>query len=282
MTALQQWWQQTRLQAQHEKIPSAEVDYLVQQVTGLGRLDLVRGEVVSGRLMTRLTELWQRRVQDQVPIQYLVGQVSWRDFVLLVQPGVLIPRPETELLVDWVIEAFATGSPKCLVDVGTGSGCLACAFAKAWPEIRVIAVDTSTLCLDLARRNVEQLQLTQQVELRQSDWLASVSETVDLVVSNPPYIPTTVWAELEPQVREHEPRLALDGGSDGLMAYRHLVNQAPHILRPDGLWAVEVMQGQAEQVIELLEKQGQYYAIETKPDLEGNARFVLARLQETP
>ncbi|WP_218081168.1 peptide chain release factor N(5)-glutamine methyltransferase [Anthocerotibacter panamensis] len=273
------WWQEARTQAQTCNIERAEVDYLVRWVTGRDRLDLLqsRGEAVDSTTLQTLDDLWRQRVQYGIPVQYLTGVLLWRNFVLHVRSGVLIPRPETELLVDEVLAELAGTPVATVVDVGTGSGCLALALAQALRHARVLAVDCSSICLEVARQNAHRLGLG--VTFLEGSWLEPVQEPVDVIVSNPPYIPSAQVATLEPEVRDHEPQLALDGGPDGLQAFRELAHQAPRVLRSGGLWAVEVMQGQAVAVVALLAQTGWYQDIVTRPDLEGNERFVLARLR---
>jgi len=267
--AFQDWWHQARQEALSLGIAPQEVDVLIRQLTGFERW---RGwSAAPLTALPELIDLWQRRVAERVPLQYLLGSVGWRDFMLKVRPGVLIPRPETELLVDLVAQHFQGRS---LVDVGTGSGCLALGLARILPGVRVIAVDCDPLCLAVAGENSQALGL--DLDLRLGSWLSPITELVDGVVSNPPYIPHDLVADLAPEVRDHEPWLALDGGPDGLMAFRSLADQARAVLNPGGLWAVEVMQGQAGAVMEILRDFG-YVDSQTAVDLEGNARFVFAR-----
>jgi release factor glutamine methyltransferase len=223
----------------------------------------------------RAIELWGKHLNTGIPLQYLLGEVYWRDFVLQIEPGVLIPRPETELLVDWVTGALPPG-PLQIADLGTGSGCLAIGLARALPQAKIYAIDLDPHCLAVARRNAERLEVQERIQFLQGSWLAPLTQSLDALVSNPPYIPHGQLTDLEPLVRDHEPHLALDGGADGLDAFRVLAQQGAQRLKSGGLWAVEVMQGQSAQVEELLVATGQYRQIETKPDLEGNPRFVLA------
>ncbi|WP_287128222.1 peptide chain release factor N(5)-glutamine methyltransferase [Candidatus Cyanaurora vandensis] len=269
----QNWRQQSRRAALVQEIDPIEVDRLIQGVTDLGRLEWT--EPTLAPYLSRLESLWQRRVLERVPLQYLLGEVGWRDFTLVVRPGVLIPRPETELLVDYVVQALQGTTPERIVDVGTGSGCLAVGLARALPGVQVLAVDVDPQCLVVAQENSQRLGLT-TIELKLGSWLEPITGLVDAVVSNPPYIPQAQLAELAPEVRDHEPWLALVGGTDGLDAFRELVSQAPRVLKSGGLWAVEVMQGQAAQVMTLLHQAG-YQEITGQPDLECNLRFVLAR-----
>jgi len=249
---LELWWAQTRAQALAHGISPGEVDFLVREVTGLDRIMLLQGRTVALEPFARLQRLWQQRLRLGTPVQYLVGEVLWRDLRLKVAAGVLIPRPETELLVDWVVEALAEKIVHTLVDVGTGSGCLALGLARALPHVEVFALDLSPVALEIAQQNVEKLQLAHRVHLLQSNWSGSLTQIVDVLVSNPPYIPSHLLDSLDAVVRNHEPHFALDGGVDGLDAFRILVAEGARILSPGGLWAVEVMQDQADAVMQLL------------------------------
>ncbi len=187
----------------------------------------------------------------------------------------MIPRPETELIVEIVA---ATGLLAGVwADLGTGSGALALGLSEVVPQ--VIAVDVSEAAIAIARTNIERYQKQAQIELRQGSWFEPLAGCrLQGMVANPPYIPTAVWAALEPEVRQHEPRLALDGGEDGLVAIATLVTQAPTYIVSGGFWLVEVMQGQAITVAEHLAAAGRYRQIERHRDLAGIERFVSARV----
>lgn len=223
--------------------------------------------------------LWQRHLQTHEPLQYLVGRCPWRDLELAVGPGVLIPRQETELLVEWALE-LASPRPALWADLGTGSGCVALALARAWPGSRGWAVDLSAEALRQAAFNLEQAGGGgAQVQLLAGSWwepLRAWWGQLELVVSNPPYIPTAVWANLDPVVREHEPALALDGGSDGLDALRLLAEGAATALAPGGVLVLEHHHDQSDAVLDLLAMAG-LEQVQRHADLEGKRRFASAR-----
>ncbi|MBF2019225.1 MAG: peptide chain release factor N(5)-glutamine methyltransferase [Hydrococcus sp. C42_A2020_068] len=267
-----------------------EVDWLLEEVVGLDKLSLrlesfkERAQIHLKQPLSVLTELWQQRLQDRMPVQYLVGVAPWRHFSLKVATGVLIPRPETELLVDLAVRAIqASPTPDLVsgywVDLGTGSGAIALGLAEALPDARIYATDTSAEALAIARQNAIALGFGEQIKFCQGSWwspLEALKGRVSGMVSNPPYIPTAEIARLQPEVARHEPRLALDGGSDGLDCIRHLVETAPDYLRPGGIWLIEMMAGQAEQVVQLLQKRGCYDKIQIFCDLANIERFALA------
>ena len=276
-------WRRRQLQAGGE---ASELDWLLDLEGGirwqaLQQLRLYPDQSVSlATPLDRLEALWQHHLSSAAPLQYLVGRCPWRDLELEVQPGALIPRQETELLIDLATNLIAAErSPLLWADLGTGSGCLALALALAWPASRGIAVDQSAEALAVARRNLETHQRLDAVELRQGSWwqpLADCAGALQLVVSNPPYIPTAVWAELETGVRDHEPALALDGGADGLAAIRTIAAGAMAHLAPRGWLLLEHHHDQSSAVLALLHAAG-LEQVEAHRDLEGIWRFASAR-----
>ena len=276
-------WRRRQLQAGGE---ASELDWLLDLEGGirwqaLQQLRLYPDQSVSlATPLDRLEALWQQHLSSAAPLQYLVGRCPWRDLELEVRPGALIPRQETELLIDLATDLIAAErSPLLWADLGTGSGCLALALALAWPASRGIAVDQSAEALAVARRNLETHQRLDAVELRQGSWwqpLADCAGALQLVVSNPPYIPTAVWAELDTGVRVHEPALALDGGADGLAAIRTIAAGAMAHLAPGGWILLEHHHDQSSAVLALLHAAG-LEQVEAHRDLEGIWRFASAR-----
>lgn len=285
---LWQWVNQAKAQARSSDIPLAEIDWLLQELAGLDRLalrlesfkDLPKIELKLS--LSEVAQLWQRRLQERVPVQYLTGVAYWRHFSLKVTPAVLIPRPETELLIDLAVEAVKSYgiNPKShWVDLGTGSGAIAIGLACALTNARVYAVDCSSEALAVARVNAENLGLGSRVNFYQGSWwepLEFLKGQVSGMVSNPPYIPSSTVLTLQPEVLKHEPHLALDGGFDGLECIRHLVETAPDYLESGGVWLVEMMAGQAEAVADMLESHGSYGKVQIFSDLAGVDRFALA------
>lgn len=266
---------------------AAELDWLLDLAGGLRwrRLqDLhLRPErpVALEQPLARLEQLWRRHRVSAEPLQYLVGCCPWRDLELAVAPGVLIPRQETEQLVDLALELRPPRSPGALrwADLGTGSGCVAVALALALPAERGFAVDTSAEALAQASANLARCGLAERVSLLRSDWwdgLGAWWGHFDLVVSNPPYIPSGLLSSLEPVVRDHEPALALDGGPDGLEALRAIVARAPQALAPGGVLLLEHHHDQSAAVCELLVAAG-LEGPRAHRDLEGVLRFASAR-----
>ena len=281
-----QLWRREQLAGQRDQ--AAALDWLLELEGGLLWTELQASylhpeEPVQLRCsLQRLEQIWQQHRQRQVPLQHLVGRCPWRDLELEVSPAVLIPRQETELLVDVAIACFeAAAPPQRWADLGTGSGCLALALARHWPGSCGWAVDCSPEALAVAQRNSAALgqRLGAAVQWCEGEWwqpLLPLAGQLDLVVSNPPYIPTAVVDELEPVVRDHEPRLALDGGSDGLDALRLIIEAAPAMLAPGGVLVLEHHHDQSAAVVELLRAAGLQERRQVR-DLEGQLRFAVAR-----
>lgn len=232
-----------------------------------------------------IERLWRHHLSNAVPLQYLLGRCYWRDFILEVGPGVLIPRPETEALIDLATVLVADGpqprpSPRMLwADLGTGSGCLAMGLARAFPGSQGLAVDVSPAALARALGNLRESGLEGGVRLLQGDWFGALRSwwgRLDLVLANPPYIPSSEVDRLDPVVRDHEPRLALDGGLDGLSSIRCLARDAPRALAPGGWLLLEHHHDQSDAVTQILASHG-LVDLHSHLDLEGHRRFVHGR-----
>jgi release factor glutamine methyltransferase len=275
--------------ATDHQVSQREVDWLLKSVANLDSLTLRLESIAADRLidislpLDRLSELWIERVEQRKPVQYLVGMTSWRDFDLVVSPAVLIPRPETESIIDIALATSNSIQQTGIwVDLGTGSGAIAIGLAKALPMVQVFAVDTSAEALAIATANAARLNVLNHINFSQGNWWSSLSQLKGKVagmISNPPYIPSLEVLRLQPEVVNHEPHLALDGGLDGLDGIRILVDTAPEYLQPGGIWLIEMMAGQGAAVVKLLVQQGSYTEIEIIDDLAGLDRFVLARLR---
>ncbi len=214
-------------------------------------------------------DLLNRR-KEHVPVQYLTGEQEFCGLCFCVQPGVLIPRPETELLAEAV---FKDAAGKRVLDMCTGSGCIAITVAKLGNPAFTAASDYSQEALAVAKKNAEFLDA--DVTFFQGDLFENVEGVYDIIVSNPPYIKSTVIDDLMPEVREFEPRLALDGTEDGLLFYRRIATEAKEYLVPGGRLMFEIGHDQGESVPEILVAEG-YAAIEVKKDYAGLDRMVFA------
>jgi release factor glutamine methyltransferase len=191
------------------------------------------------------------------PVAYILGEREFWGRPFEVTRDVLIPRPETELIVEEALELFPPGrTPRIIVDVGTGSGCLAVALALEFPEARVIATDISAAALDVARRNADSNGVAGRIDFRQGDLVEPVTEDADLIVSNPPYVASGDAPGLVPEVREHEPHVALFAGTDGLSLYARLFPSAAKRLAPGGRLIVEVGYDQDARVAQIASRDG--------------------------
>jgi release factor glutamine methyltransferase len=225
------------------------------------------------------------RRERREPLQYVTGRQAFWTFDLRVGPGVLVPRPETEHLVEsalaWGVARGGKGAPWLLADLCTGSGCVALALACEWPQATVCATDRSPEALAVARANATAHGLGDRIAFLEGDLFAplrgkGLEGRFDMVTANPPYIPSGALAALQPEVRQWEPTQALDGGPDGLRFYRRIVPEAARYLRRGGLLALEVGAGQAEAVRALIRSAGHYDSVASVPDLAGTPRVVLA------
>lgn len=286
---LWQWRQAACQSAIAHQVSPVEVDWLLQHGANVEPLLLKLGppfppKISLSRSLADLTQLWQARLRDRVPVQYLVGRVPWREFDLAVSPAVLIPRPETELLIDLAKSAaLHHGLPlneAChWADLGTGSGAIALGLASVFPLATVHAVDWSEPALAIARQNTDTAGLGSRIQFHQGSWfepLAPLAGQLEGIVSNPPYIPTGDLTHLDPEVACHEPHAALDGGPDGLDCIRHIAHTAPRYLKPGGLLLLEMMAGQAPAVTQILANTGQYATAQIHPDLAGIERFAVS------
>ncbi|MEH1926577.1 peptide chain release factor N(5)-glutamine methyltransferase [Nostoc sp.] len=286
VSGLQLWqWRNAAFKAAiATDVPPREVDWLLLEVAGLDRLTLALEsfknwpQIQLQLPLQELDQLWQRRLNERLPVQYIAGVTPWRQFKIAVSSAVLIPRPETESLID-LAEASASNTSGHWADLGTGSGAIALGLADVLPKATIHAVDYSLAALAIAQANADNLGFADRIKFYQGSWwepLALLKGQFSGMVSNPPYIPTSTLPTLQPEVINHEPHLALDGGVDGLDCIRHLVKISPSYLRSGGVWLIEMMAGQADAVRELLQNQGNYCNIQIHADLAGIERFALA------
>lgn len=230
---------------------------------------------VPSEQQTLYHSLILRRLRHE-PVQYILGQQEFYGLNFCVTPAVLIPRPETEHLVEAVLKMTPSNAHAKLVDVGTGSGAIAVALAFNLPHAEITALDISSDALGVAAGNAREHKVEDRIRFLQSDLLSTVSEEggFDAIVSNPPYIPETDRPTLHPQVREHEPATALFAGETGLDIYRRLIPQAYKALKQNGLLALEIGYGQEAALTELLDG---WKNVSFVNDLQGIPRVALAR-----
>jgi release factor glutamine methyltransferase len=274
-------WTQGRFADRGVAAPRLDAELLLAEVLKLDRVGLYThfDQPLSADELTAYRELIKRRLAGE-PVAYLLGRREFRSLELRVDARVLVPRPETEFAVEEALallpEAREGARPR-VVDVGTGSGAIALAIKSARPDVEVLAVDRSTGAAEVARANAERLSLP--IEVLVGDLLAPVAARgpFDVVVSNPPYIPSGELPQLPAEVRR-EPHDALDGGPDGLDVIRRLVAAARPLLAPSGALVLEVGAGQAPRVAELLSRAG-YATPSVTHDLANIERVVAARAE---
>jgi release factor glutamine methyltransferase len=229
-----------------------------------------------------------RRRERREPTGYIIGYREFWNLDIEVCPGVLIPRPETELLVEEALarlspESLALGPPAAvrIADVGTGSGCIAVALARWLPTGEIVAIDASQEALAVARRNAERHGVAGRVRCLSGNLLAGIAGPLDAVVSNPPYVAAPDIAGLQPEVRDYEPLQALNGGADGLAVIRRLVPDAAPVLRRGGWLLFEFGFGQAEGVRAIIAAEPRLHFEEIRDDLAGIPRVAVARKVES-
>jgi release factor glutamine methyltransferase len=263
----------------------AEARWIAEEASGANWIDLIAGDQpVPGRAADRFFDMVARR-QAGEPLQYVLGRWSFRHLDLMVDSRVLIPRPETEQVVDVALaelERLESGEP-VVVDLGTGSGAIALSVAAERKRARVWATDASGPALEVARANLAGLAgfAATRVRMVEGDWWGALPQEllgrVDLVISNPPYISTTEMAQLDRQVAEWEPRDALEAGPDGLEAVEAILGPAPAWLTSSGTAVVEIAPAQAARAGAIATKAG-FPDVAVVPDLAGRDRVLVARM----
>jgi release factor glutamine methyltransferase len=252
--------------------PRADAELLAAHAAGIDRGRLAFADT-GPDFQDCYDDLIAKRAK-RIPLQHLIGTAAFGPVTLSVGPGVFIPRPETESLLEWAAAQLLLTQP-IIVDLCTGSGALALALSRTWPDARVIAVDDSDAALEYARRNTAGTP----VELMKADvtaprLLTELDGQVDLLVANPPYIPD--GADLEPEVAQHDPAHALFGGPDGMVVINEIVDHAARLLRDGGRVAVEHDDTTSKSTVEAFTRTGQFVDVTPRHDLTGRPRFVTA------
>ena len=255
--------------------PRTDAELLAAHAAGIERGRLAFADT-GPEFQARYDGLVAQRAK-RIPLQHLTGTAGFGPVTVHVGPGVFIPRPETESLLEWALGQRLSTKP-VIVDLCTGSGALALALSTAWPDARVVAVDDSEVALGYARRNTAGTP----VELIHADvtapgLLTELDGEVDLVVANPPYIPD--GADLEPEVAEHDPPHALFGGPDGMAVINSIVDHAARLLRDGGRCAIEHDDTTSARTVEAFSRTGQFVVVTPRRDLTGRPRFVTANVR---
>ncbi len=276
-------WTTGYLERKGDEHPRLSAEWLLSNATGLSRVEIYMNfdRPLSTDELDLMREAVRRRGAGE-PLQYVTGEMPFRHIVLRCERGVLIPRPETEILVDAALEgvdASDADMPRVL-EVGVGTGCISCSIASEREQSIVIGTDISAQAVALARRNEEALGLGGRVDVVECDLVSGVPEAFDgtfaVLVSNPPYIPSAVVPTLPVEVQGFEPGLALDGGPDGLDVFRRLLAEAPRLLAPGGMLCVELFEENVHPAAELVREQGGWDLVEVREDLTHRPRVLVA------
>ncbi|HXA37507.1 MAG TPA: peptide chain release factor N(5)-glutamine methyltransferase [Phenylobacterium sp.] len=274
---LLQAWQEAkkRLEAAGLSGPVIDARLLVEAAADATRADIVGDpyRALTPDQEARLEDYLTRR-EHREPVSHILGRKGFWKIMLSVTPDVLTPRPDTETVVEWVLRDFPEHAPWSVLDLGVGSGAILLSILAERPAARGLGVDVSEEALAVARDNAASLGLAGRMALLRGDWTEGLGEdSFDLVVSNPPYIASDVLETLEPEVRDHEPRLALEGGPDGLVHYRRLAPEILRVLKPGGRFAVEIGYDQKE-AVEALFREAGALGVQTLRDLGDRDRVV--------
>ena len=257
--------------------PRLEAEILLAHTLGADRLHLYLSP--DKPLTQDEREAYRSAITERrsgTPLQHIIGEVTFYGLRFRVRSDALVPRPETEELLDHIMRMIPRDRPTRCLDLGTGTGVISICLARYLPEAEVTATDISSGALHLAMENAELNGVAERIRFVESDWFSSIDGCYDLVVSNPPYVPEDQLDGLSPEVRDHEPQVALNGGPDGLVQIRNLMEKVPTHLAPEGIVVFEVGHDQGSRVSELMAGAG-LVEIGVQPDLTGKDRFVVAR-----
>jgi release factor glutamine methyltransferase len=268
--------------------PRLSAELLLSHVLSLKRIELYTrfDMVVEQQQLSILRDLVRRAGRNE-PVPYLVGKTEFYSIELEIAPDCLIPRPETELLVERAIEFLRKRQgPQLVCDLCTGSGCIAVAIAKNFPDAHITATDISDTALSVAARNIEKHALKDRIDPLCGDLFDPIvpqldTSQFDLIVCNPPYVSTSEYEALEPNVKEYEPRLALHAGPDGLDIYKRIAEKADAFLKPGGALMLEIGYAQGPAVRQLLESSAPFTNIKIEKDFQNNDRIVTASKAST-
>jgi release factor glutamine methyltransferase len=266
-----------KLQAAKIETPEADARILLKLALGMDEAALVAASrmPISEKEQDHFDSLLARRIAGE-PVARIAGQKEFWSHSFKLNADTLVPRPETETLVEAALTIFPErDAPLRVLDLGTGSGILLAAILAERPHAGGVGVDRSESALSMARENLKSLGLFDRSQLICGDWGAVSGQSFDLVISNPPYISSKEISALAREVREHDPRLALDGGADGLDAYRKIIAELPHLLSTNGAAVLELGIGQEAAVSELARAQGLFVAGPARRDLGGVPRALI-------
>lgn len=251
---------------------------LIQYVLGMNRFEIIKNE------KQKVNESQKKRYENVIekiirgmPLQYITNKQEFMKLEFFVNEDVLIPQPDTEILVEEVLKIAKNENAREILDMCTGSGGIGVSLAYYLKNTKITMSDISENAINIAKNNAKKNNVIEKTKFIKSDLFKNIKEKFDIIVSNPPYIETNVIKTLSKQV-QNEPKIALDGGEDGLVFYRKLINQAPKFLRNGGYLCMEIGYNQKESVIELAKNERIFSKIETIKDLEGNDRVIICKI----
>jgi len=268
-----------RLRSAKVESPQLDARVLTAHVLGCAPEELIRydRQVLDERSQLQLFELIERRIERE-PVAYLVGEKEFWSHTFFVEPGVLIPRPDTETIIEAILNAVVDRKkPLSILDLGTGTGCILITLLKELPHAVGVGVDISEVALGIAAKNAIRHGVSDRISWISSDWLGNVNGSFDIIVANPPYIDVDDYRGLGRSVRDFEPQVALVGGTDGLGAYREICKDVTDHLKTEGTIYLEIGHRQAADVSQLL-RANSMIVVDIVKDLSQNDRCVVARL----
>ncbi len=268
----------SELEAVGNDSPKADVDVILLKLLGLTRTEIVCGEKVLSEGEKKIFDNAKERLKNGEPVQYIVGECEFMSLLFAVNSATLIPRADTEILVEEIIRLYDKDRTVNILDIGSGSGCIAVSLAYHLKKAQVWATDISQKALEVATENSKTAGVSERVKFIKHNIMEGfpqINEEMDVIVSNPPYIPKTDCLVLDKKVKEFEPMNALDGGEDGLDFYRQITDIAK--LKAGGVLAFEVGINQAEQVAKIMKKR--FFEIKIIKDLSGIDRVVMGKLK---
>jgi len=265
--------------------PLLDAQVILCHVLNEDRLYIIvnRDRILTDEDVYKYNKLIEKRIKG-VPVQYLTGRQEFMGLEFCVEEGVLIPRPDTEILIEKILDFVDENTRYNIVDIGTGSGAITVSLAQFIKKAYIYSIDISKKALEVAMKNAYNHGVMSRISFLSGDLFEpleniDIKGKVDILVSNPPYIPTEEIERLQVEVSKYEPIIALDGGNDGLDFYRDIIDKAPEYLRKGGFLALEVGHDQARRVIELMEEKDRYVDIQITKDLAGIERVVSAKIQ---
>ncbi len=266
--------------------PLLDAQVILCHVLDVDRLYLIvnKERVLTAEEAYEYNKLIEKRL-DGVPVQYIIGSQEFMGLRFHVEEGVLIPRPDTEILIEKILGNIEENNNYNIVDIGTGSGAITVSLAKYIEKAHVFSVDISEKALEIAMKNAEANGVRSKISFLNGSLFSplddiGIKDKIDILVSNPPYIPSKEIEGLQVEVSKYEPRIALDGGEDGLDFYREIIDKAPEYLRRGGLIALEVGHDQARIVAGLMKEKDRYVDIQITKDLAGIERVVSGKIKD--